>query len=339
MTVPRPTVIAPIFVLLFVAAGNARAQLNIIIQPQAGLSGNADALAAFQRAGQAWSSRISNPITLTISADLNNSFGDPTVIGSANTPVFGLPYDTVRNAMAARSGEAGLSILSSLPTRAEFSANHSTGTVTNPTNIFFSQANGKALGLNFTPQSFDSVITFNSAFSFDYNRANGVGSGLVDFETVAIHEIGHALGFQSSVDFNETSPATWDLFRFNQTSNNPTNTNEFRTFPREMRQGQEAVQNDLTSQFRLSTGVTGDGNEASHWKGDEFLGNQTIGVMDPTLASGVFFNPSTADYRALELMGYTLVPIPEPATVLGVAALGLLAARRARKAFPPDLAA
>ena len=42
--------------------------------------------------------------------------------------------------------------------------------------------------------------TFSSAFSFDFNPDDGVTAGQMDFIGVAIHEIGHALGFISGVD-------------------------------------------------------------------------------------------------------------------------------------------
>src|SRR4051812_1087010 len=46
---------------------------NIVIVPGAGLASNAPALAAFNRAALAWSSRISDPITVTINADLTTT--------------------------------------------------------------------------------------------------------------------------------------------------------------------------------------------------------------------------------------------------------------------------
>ena len=63
-------------------------------------------------------------------------------------------------------------------------------------------------------------------------------------------------------------------------------------------------------------------------------GLKAIGVMDPTLSNGQFFNPTDADFRALELMGYTVTPVPEPAAVAGIAAFGLVAGRRLRRRIP-----
>jgi hypothetical protein len=66
----------------------------------------------------------------------------------------------------------------------------------------------KALGMSTTydPQSdfaahhADASITFSSNFAFDFNPTDGIATGKYDFTAVAVHEIGHALGFVSGTD-------------------------------------------------------------------------------------------------------------------------------------------
>src|SRR4029079_17875526 len=120
-------------------------------------------------------------------------------------------------------------------------------------NMTATKANLKALGFAGLDGMFgasDASITFNSGFSFDYDNSNGVGGGQMDFESVAMHEIGHALGFVSVVDtvdqlrnLGQTSsniqPRPLDLFRFG-TANNPTNAAQFTTFPRMLNSGNTA---------------------------------------------------------------------------------------------------
>ena len=61
----------------------------------------------------------------------------------------------------------------------------------------------------------DAAIGFNSAFPFDFDPNNGVDSNKVDFDSVATHELGHALGFLSESGGPVYAPVSvWDLFRF-----------------------------------------------------------------------------------------------------------------------------
>jgi hypothetical protein len=68
------------------------------------------------------------------------------------------------------------------------------------------RANGKALGLIGAEDTLDAFIAMrdlsNSAIQWSYNFARNTGSdpNSVDFLSVALHEIGHVLGFISSVD-------------------------------------------------------------------------------------------------------------------------------------------
>jgi hypothetical protein len=298
---------------------------NIVIVPGAGLAGNAAALAAFNRAADQWEARISDPITVTINADLG-ALG-PNIIGSTSSVILQAGYNTIRNAMTADASVLPPAanndgIAQFLPTAAQF-----TGVVPSGGSfsgaLILSKANAKALNFPNLDANFgvsDASITFSTNFPFDYDNSNGVGGALVDFETVAAHEIGHALGFFSSVDstdagaINGISPNTLDLFRFT-TTNNPNNAATFTTTARNFVPGANALYDDISNEWRMSTGVAlGDGNQASHWKADDITG-VNIGIMDPTLANGVAFFAGNADFRALDVIGYDVQQVPEPSTL------------------------
>ena len=85
---------------------------------------------------------------------------------------------------------------------------------------------------------------------------------------------------------------------------------------------------------QFSTGqVHGDGNQASHWKD-----NLGIGIMDPTVASGVLLSISALDTEAFDVIGWDLATVPEPATIaLCATAIVFLAFRR--KKAPATFAA
>lgn len=234
-------------------------------------------------------------------------------------------------------------IVGSLPTASQFSTLLPSGFTYNG-NIAATKANLKALGfvgLDTAFGSSDATITFNNGFSFDYDNSDGVGAGLIDFETVATHEIGHALGFVSKVDAIDglasgtVGVSTLDLFRFDGTAgNNPSTSAEFTSKPRDLRPGGSPVFDDLSgTEYPFSTGLTtppGDGRQASHWKD-----NLGLGVMDPTLAAQEIEAISLLDLRAFDLIGYDLAPVPEPKTwaaIIGISALGAFEWVRRRRA-------
>jgi len=350
---------------LWGGAASAAGTFNIVIVPGAGLSSNAPALAAFNRAALAWSGRIADPITVTINADLSTTQPGggtfPTSLFGATAPVnLAGGYDVIRNAMVADANaqppSANNQIIANLPTAAQFTATLPSGRSLNG-NINITKANAKAIGftgLDAPPASggfgpSDGNITLNSGFAYDYDNTNGVSPGAQDFQSIATREIGHILGFNSSVDTIDTTtsaqaptiaPTTLDLFRFASSgAGHPTTAAGFTTAPRNLTPGADDVTSDLTSEHRMSTGVqNGDGNSAGSWKADA-LTTQYIGIMDPTAALGTTEPVTDADFRALDLIGYDVATVPEPVgcAMLAVSSLAMLRRRRIRKENQPEI--
>ena len=238
----------------------------------------------------------------------------------------------MRDALVADNlGSPLAALTSALPTAAQYSAisafpvaNAWTATKADTKSWIASSAYG------LTPSDLDAIagtatdaqITFSTAFPFDYNNSDGVSPGTYDFESVALHEIGHALGFVSEVDYADFLKATgqrdalyvapFDLFRFQDgTANDPSTLAEFTSKPRFLDTGGTAVF-DLISppqgpaEYGLSTGSdTGDGYQASHWKEENLYGSY-IGVMDPALASGQIAKETYPDVAALDVMGWDI---------------------------------
>ncbi|MBM4274512.1 MAG: hypothetical protein FJ134_08650 [Deltaproteobacteria bacterium] len=329
--------------LLALAPGAQALDINII--PGASLSANPQALDSFNRAAQQWERRFSDPITVNINANLA-ALGSG-ILGSTDTVMLYGGYNTIRTAMVADAAPyANNAIVAYLPTVSEFSAYVPSGFGLTG-DIGASKANLKALGFTGLDGAFgarDATITFSTGFSFTYNHhVGGVTPGTIDFETVAAHEIGHALGFISVVDAidyykslgltGDVYPYSLDLFRFGKDISNPSNYSGFTNNPRMLVPGQEAIFDDLTSEYRMSTGSEyGDGRQASHWKDDALLGS-FIGLLDPTLGYGVYFDVAEPDVRAMDLIGYDLVltPVPGAFWLLGSGLLGLAALRFRRR--------
>ncbi len=160
------------------------------------------------------------------------------------------------------------------------------------------------------------AIGFNSAFTFDFDPSDGIDADKIDFENVALHEIGHALGFVSNVGFNErvlspavpVLPTVWDFFRFRPGRLDP---GAISAAPRLQITGGEQVYFNGDVEYGLSTsgptGAGGDGRQGSHWKDDALTG-QYVGVMDPTGSSGLRGIITAADLIALNYFGYKIDP-------------------------------
>jgi hypothetical protein len=271
-----------------------------------------------------------SPITIYIDVDFGpTGFGQswPSgVLGATGSPSNSYPYQSVRaNLIAEAAGEGNAS------KQAMFNALPVTSVSTDlgdATGVDVQDSMARAIGLlpaTAQPSDDAAQIAFNSSFTFDFNPSNGITSNAIDFDAVATHEIGHALGFDSDAGMNEARPATWDLYRFRTGTTSST----FTTAQRILTIGgsPDPLQFEFipgNSELGLSNGGPdgsttngGDGNQSSHWKAASGC-NGAIGIMDPAIPNGCRRTITSNDTLALASFGYNLTnnnpPPPPPAS-------------------------
>jgi hypothetical protein len=167
-------------------------------------------LTGFSAAADRWKSIYKDPVTVRVNIDFP-ALG-PSILGQANSAQNVYSYSAYRSALSNDASSVddavGLSSLEVGPnftlrrrnvdSPATFVTNNS-GNIAS--NVVVNRANARALGLvsNLDTAS-DAEIHFSSAFNWDFDPTDGISPGLYDFVGVATHELGHAMGFVSSVD-------------------------------------------------------------------------------------------------------------------------------------------
>ena len=316
--------------------------LVVSLNPAAGMDPNA--LAGFQAAANYWQSQLTDNVTVNVIVGFS-ALG-PGILGSAGSTSAVFSVADVRAALIGDATSTNdMLAIGNLPTLSGLGGisfltqvNSETGSTAvtldndNSNNNRFldlNTANAKALGwIAPDPLAADASITFSSLFSWDFDQSNGVGAGLQDFVGVAIHEIGHALGFVSGVDIvdgyignptnldNYAIYSALDFFRFSAPGTLNLAAGDAAYF---------SLDGGTTNLGNFSTGrIYGDEEQASHWKD-----NLGLGIMDPTAQpAGQINTPSTLDLVAFDVIGWNLVPEPSSALLGSLSLLFVMTRRR-----------
>ena len=348
---------------------------RIVLRATDQLLAQPEALLAFRRAAARWERIIRNPVTTIIDVDFgperfNTGRYPPTVLGSTQSVVEfvgegAVTADLVAALRAQHAANPQLTALyDAIPVPTPSTAPEGTGG--RPLDVPIANLiTLQALGLRPAVLDADTytlgrapTIGFNSSFTFDFDPADGIAAGQTDFEGVAVHEIGHALGFTSAIGFsnpaNTAQPilfTPWDLFRVRPEAVTPgeslTDGDGWETALRVITPGPIntevlVVENGVTyykpvqvtfdgeAEYETSTATGGrqggDGQQASHWRDDALrppsLGaDRYIGIMDPNIGTGQAQRIKRADIRLLELVGYT-VDYESPTGVLALSVGG-----------------
>ena len=305
----------------------------------------------FVAAAAMWSSQLTDTVTVNITINYSN-LQNSTFLGQSSHAQTYDTYSSVKSALVSHATSANDAMaIAHLPaTRLSFYTNIATANpsaryldnLNRPWNngLTLANANAKALGLlPADDPGKDGSITFNTQFSWDFDRSNGIASGTYDFVGVAAHEIGHSLGFVSGVDTVDyySAPKGPSPLALSQQSNIFTPLDLYRHSSTDG--GNLELSTLVPSYLSVDGGTTNSGSlstgayngldtptrQASHWQ--DGLG---LGIMGPTIGSGKLLTISNTDLMAFDVIGYGVVP--EPGIFFLALAPSMMLLRRARRA-------
>ncbi len=292
------------------------------------LEGFPQAKAAFLRAAAKWESALQAHLiapgqrfNVNVEVDFGSThfgraYSSPETVGVTLVQFYGLiaviPYSQIFGPFSGTPQQIAIHRALPFPIGTEFGE-----TVA----VRWTEAVDKTLGGDEPSFLTSHRIAFNSAALFDFDPSDGVDADKLDFEALALRELGRVMGFVSEVGGRELNPlplpgplgliaaipSVWDLYSFR-----PGVTMEnFTMATRAQRSGGEQVFFTGDAELPLSTarsdGTGGDGRMAGHWKDDALTG-QYIGIMDPTYAAGERGGITANDLLALGYFGYRIRP-------------------------------
>ncbi|MGB5631991.1 MAG: NF038122 family metalloprotease [Waterburya sp.] len=259
----------------------------------------------FEMAGEIWSQYLTDDVSLSIHVEMLDMPSD--AIGGAMPAIVSKKYDKFmkklkRDILSAEDTVAYDNLLDSKSYSKDIN-----GLTINDDKMMLTRANGKALNLKVGKLygGLDAYIQMdsNASWSYDFLRNNNPNPNQYDFLSVAMHELGHALGFISGVDSNIYSKSfSLDMFRYSEASFNQ-GIYDF-SFGTE---GYFSIDGGQTSIAEFSRGQGSSNNpdgynyQASHW-----ADTQDMGIMNPIINQGEFVNISTTDLLAMDVIGWDI---------------------------------
>jgi hypothetical protein len=238
---------------------------------------------------QLYEARFSDPVTVTIQFKEITTSG---LYGSSSWWYYNLSYSSFRSALASHAHTANDAIAMSLLPAS------SVNPVSSTTTIRVKTANIHALG--FTGMNsglsggYDGVIGLHTS-QLNLSRASTVATK-GDLLSTVCHEIDEVLGMSSGLDSGSPDPLPQDLFRYSSTG----------------ARSYTASGDDAYFSIDGTTLLVRCNQSSGEDYGDWWVaGGHTARVQDASATNGKTPNPNV-ELIAVDVIGYTLVPIPAP---------------------------
>jgi Ca2+-binding RTX toxin-like protein len=303
---------------------------NLIYDPNVSL----EQRIGFEMAAAIWSTFLSDDVTINLRVGATTGLDNDQAVGGA-IPIFheqnyGVYQEYVaQDATSAEDAAANTSLQDGNTVDVLVNGE----VVDGNTSIMLTSAQAKALGMTealvledgttwdrdlVDPTALDGYILINTSYTWNYDFAREFAApeGTLDFLSMALHEIGHNLGFVSGIDglietFTMHSGETrtegftaLDMFRLTDTSAAIANLDGSVADLTVGGTSYFSLDGGTTSLGTFSTGqdttAGGDGYQASHWERFQ----QAIGIMDPTLGYKERTNISHLDLQAFDVLGW-----------------------------------
>ncbi|MGF1600573.1 MAG: NF038122 family metalloprotease [Thermosynechococcaceae cyanobacterium] len=321
------------------------AEFNFSYEPGTSL----EQMIGFEVAGQIWSSYLQDNTEVNIHIEGTNQLPSNVIGGALPAIEAKQKYEDISEALKKDVTSAlDTTAAEHLSTQKEFSVVANGDTDLKKTKqLNATTANSKALGLiEGDPSKLDGYILFSDlsqtpVAQWDYNVARDAAAGTnsLDFLSVALHEIGHVLGFVSGVDdpgwLNTVLEGQQKIEKERRKGKEKSIDNLFKdeamkfAHPLDLfrysnesaAQGKQdhsiggdayfSVDGGQTAIANFSSGkatnLGGDGYQASHWQHS----NETpLGILDPALAANQRRNISSIDLAAFDAIGWDVAEHP-----------------------------
>jgi hypothetical protein len=226
-------------------------------------------------------------------------------LGGATPAIHKVNYDKLREGLRNDAAAGGYQLFlpnSSIKSDA-YAVQLSSGKIEKEKNyeVLQTLANNKSLGNDTSPDAskLDGYIQFSKSENWDYGYATGsVNSRKYDFTSVALHEIGHTLGFISGIDVanNYSLPTSLDMFRYSKTSA----ASKAVHFRSDSEAAYFSTDGGKTAAGYLAGNTADVGVQAAHWAD----GSSQSCMMNHDLAKGTIQRFCQLDLKAMDYIGW-----------------------------------